>query len=366
MLEESIGRQWRSMAGLCLCLAAFLPAELVAPPPPDVAGAVRSDAVRTDSLPTSEHFRLERLAEGVYAAVQNDRGFAVSNAGIVDLGDRTVIFDTFLTPAAARDLRDAADTVTGRTASFVVNSHFHNDHIRGNQVFDPGAEIISTTWTRAAIAEREPEAIAREREHAPERLAALEVQRETASPEERPELRMWIAYYRGMIASHAELRTKLPTLTIDSTLVLHGSERTAELRPTGNGHTPGDLVLYVPEEKVVFTGDVLFTNRHPWLGDGIPEAWSEVLRTVHGWDVETAVPGHGRVSQPEALLTMVDYLSDLSELVEARAAAGDSEEEIAEQPVPERYADWWYGRFYPSNLRFLNRQVMGKNQEENE
>jgi len=88
-----------------------------------------------NTLPTSEHFQLERLADGVYAAIDIEGQAAHSNAGIVDLGDRTLIFDAFLTPTAAEDLRAAAEHLTGRAATTVVNSHTHTDHCLGNQVF---------------------------------------------------------------------------------------------------------------------------------------------------------------------------------------------------------------------------------------
>jgi cyclase len=84
------------------------------------------------------------LADGVYAAIHIDGGAAIGNAGIVDLGDRTLIYDTFLTPQAAEDLRIAAEALTGRPIDAVLNSHWHNDHIWGNQVFSANTEIIST------------------------------------------------------------------------------------------------------------------------------------------------------------------------------------------------------------------------------
>ena len=79
----------------------------------------------------SEHFELQHLADGVYAAIGSPGSAAFSNAGIIDLGDQTVIFDTFQTPAAAQQLRGAAENLTGRPASHVIISHFHGDHWGG-------------------------------------------------------------------------------------------------------------------------------------------------------------------------------------------------------------------------------------------
>ena len=92
------------------------------------------------------HLEIQKITDGVYAAIHRNGGHGICNAGIIDLGDATVIFDCMLTPAAALELKDAAKELTGREAKYVVNSHYHNDHIRGNQVFT-NATIISTNKT---------------------------------------------------------------------------------------------------------------------------------------------------------------------------------------------------------------------------
>jgi cyclase len=96
----------------------------------------------TNDLPTSRHFQLEQLAEGVYAAIALAGGGSGSNAGMIDLGDRTLVFDTFLTPQAADELRAAAEHLLGRPVAYVINSHWHCDHIQGNQAF--GGETVKS------------------------------------------------------------------------------------------------------------------------------------------------------------------------------------------------------------------------------
>src|SRR5437764_11008414 len=110
-------------------------------------------AQRKHSKPAPENFIIQQLAPGVWAAIQNDQfGKAICNAGIVDMGDKTLIFDPFMTPEAARELRETAERLTGRPVSIVIDSHYHNDHVRGNQEFKPEATIISSSWTREEIA----------------------------------------------------------------------------------------------------------------------------------------------------------------------------------------------------------------------
>src|SRR4030042_1950495 len=124
----------------------------------------------------SRHFHLEQLAEGVYAAINAEEGWAICNAGIVDLGDRTLIYDSFMSPQAANDLRQTAESLTGRSVHLVINSHPHNDHIWGNQAFGPDVDIISTTRTRELTITEGPLEIQGFRDMAQKRLEALEAQ----------------------------------------------------------------------------------------------------------------------------------------------------------------------------------------------
>lgn len=95
----------------------------------------------------SRHFNLEKVSEGIYAAIAKDDGGAFGNAGFIDLGDKTIIFDTFNTQQAAEDLRNIAVNITNKPVSWVINSHFHSDHTRGNQVFKD-CHIISSQTTQ--------------------------------------------------------------------------------------------------------------------------------------------------------------------------------------------------------------------------
>ncbi|MHB1393925.1 MAG: MBL fold metallo-hydrolase [Clostridia bacterium] len=90
-----------------------------------------------------DYFTVEELAVGVYAAIATEEGGALSNSGIIDLGDMTVVFDTFLSVDAARKLRKLAEDITGRKTAYVMNSHSHFDHILGNCAFDLDTQIIA-------------------------------------------------------------------------------------------------------------------------------------------------------------------------------------------------------------------------------
>ena len=109
-------------------------------------------------ISTSDNFTIEKIGPGVWAAINNDNyGKAISNAGIIDLGNKTLVFDAFMTPSAAWELRNIAKQLTRKQVTMVVNSHYHTDHVRGNQAFVPTASILSTSKTREMIRENEGE-----------------------------------------------------------------------------------------------------------------------------------------------------------------------------------------------------------------
>lgn len=310
------------------------------------------------SSPSPKHFKIEKLAPGVWAAIHNDQyGGAICNAGIVDLGDKTIVFDPFMTPEAAKDLKDIARQLTGRHVSLVVNSHFHNDHIRGNQVFVPAAAIVSTEWTRKKMMVSEPDEQKWEKENAG-RLAAAEREKiKTATGSLKEESIMWLAYYEGMERSLPQLKLTLPDITFSDSLWIHGKERSVKLLEFRNGHTSSDVVMIVPKEGIAFMGDLFFVKRHPWLGDGDPKLWHSHLNYFK--DNETIrflVPGHGPVTGREAVQPLQNYMVDVAEVVENGYAKGLPDSLIVKETVPEQYGEWWFGRFYLYNLRFLCRQ----------
>jgi cyclase len=308
-------------------------------------------------LPTSEHFQLQRLAPGVFAAVLPDimaNIGATANAGIIDLGDATLVFDTFLTPPAADDLCAIAERLTGRPPDYVVNSHFHSDHIRGNQAFPARAAIVSTAKTRELIATRGAEDIEDDARASGPELQELEEQIVTEQdPRRRESLRLEAAEIRAVRDSLPALALRLPELTFDSRLTLHGSQRTAEVITLGGGHTESDAFLIVPAERIAFLGDLLFVGHHPYLADGDPRALDRTLAAIEHLGVETIVPGHGPVGTATDVRLMRRYLATLEELTQAVRGRGGSVDEAAAQVAPPPFDEWSFDFFLASNLRFL-------------
>jgi glyoxylase-like metal-dependent hydrolase (beta-lactamase superfamily II) len=304
--------------------------------------------------PAPANFKIQELAPGVWAAIQNDQfGKAICNAGIIDLGDKTIVFDPFMTPEAARELRATAESLTGRPVSIVIDSHYHNDHTRGNQEFKPEATIISTTWTREEIAKSEPEEQAWEKRHAPALLQATKKLYQSRNGTERDELAMWIGYYEGMTESLDDLKTVLPDITFNDTLWITGTTRSVKLEEFRNGHTSSDVVLYLPAEQIAFMGDLLFVKRHPWMSDGDPLNWQLILKKWYeDKDVKTFVPGHGPVGNKDDVKELQDYFGKMMELT-AAANTDSLQSLLLMQPVPAPYQNWYFNRFYEPNMKFL-------------
>jgi glyoxylase-like metal-dependent hydrolase (beta-lactamase superfamily II) len=129
----------------------------------------------------SPHFKLERIGDGIYAAIHKPGGQAICNGGFVDLGDEVLVFDSFLSTAAARDLKQAIRVLIGKPVRWVVNGHSHNDHIRGNQVFTPVASIISSSEIRDYLVAQGIQDAEKEMDYAPGRQDFYQTQLQEAS-----------------------------------------------------------------------------------------------------------------------------------------------------------------------------------------
>ncbi len=306
------------------------------------------------SAANSRHFELHPLAKGVFAAIATDGGAAICNSGIIDLGGRTLVFDTFLTPQAATDLRQAVTDVIGATSCVVVNSHYHNDHIWGNQVFAPDAPIVASRRTRALIATAGADEFTWYSSNSVQRLEALRAQYETSNEEQRKQLRMWIGYYEGLVEALPHLTVCMPDITFDDHLEIHGTRHTAELIAYEGAHTEHDTVLHLPELGIVFAGDLLFVGCHPYLGDGDPLQLLKALGRLQQLHATSYIPGHGPVGTADDLSRLIDYVEHCVETARALVDSGSvSEDRFTQLKIAERFADWQMPQFYEANIRSL-------------
>lgn len=312
-----------------------------------------------ESQPTkSSHFQLHPLVEGVFAAIATNGGSAICNAGVIDLGELVLVYDTFLTPRAARDLRLVIAGLFGPLPCLVVNSHYHNDHIWGNQVFAAEAPIIASRRTRELIATEGAEELKWYSANSAQRFEALRAQYQDADEQQRQELLLWMGEYGGVVEALPELVVCMPNITFDDRLEIHGSRYTAELIAYEGGHTGHDSILHLPQAGIVFMSDLLFVGFHPYLADGDPAQLLKALRAVNQLNATCFVPGHGPVGTSGDLTLMIDYVEDGLETARMLVAAGRaSEAELDQLRVPGKYAHWQLPRFYRTNIRFMCNQL---------
>ena len=306
-------------------------------------------------LSDSKHFRLEQLADGVYAAIHIAGGAAIGNAGIVDLGDRTLVYDTLFTPQAGEDLRTAAEALTGRPVDAVIDSHWHNDHIWGNQAFSANTDIIASAETRRMIiATRGHGAYDAFMANAEASLESTRAQfQATEDQSQRRQLALWIDYWQGVVAEKPILQVRAPNVTFTGHMAFHGTARSAELIAYAGGHTESDAVLFLPQEGIAFMSDLLFIGHQPYLGGGDPDRLHHILEEVSALAPKLLVPGHGPVGTAESLKVMSQYVSTLDGLARQMVEDGEAEETIDTLAVPQPYDDWLFASFFPGNMHFL-------------
>lgn len=307
-----------------------------------------------NTLIQSEHFTLHRLAEGVYVAIATELGAGFSNAGLIDLGDRTVVFDAFENPQAAEDLLQAAIQLTQRAPALVVISHSHPDHWAGLQVFS-GSAILATPATRQAMIPFAAEMLkdkqdpSQAEEYLRETEARLAVE---TDPYKRQTLQISCARQRYSLQALPTFEPTLPNQTFEGQVVFYGTRRSAELITTGKGHTESDCILRLPEDRVAFIGDIGFFQSQPFLAYGFPTEWVTLLDTMAGWDIETFVPGHGPVGSPADLALEATYIRALEGLVQRVVQAGGAVEEALRQALPPPFDAWQVvGRRFEANVR---------------
>jgi len=304
-----------------------------------------------------ENFHVIMLAEGVYACIHKPGGRAIGNSGIVDNGEATIIFDTFLSPDAAEEMLRLVGELKLSPVKYVINSHFDNDHIRGNQVFPPDVRIISTKRTAELIAEEEPKAIAAERIYAPKQVEYYDSLESAIKGYTSSAFYMTIKlmkpYFEELAESHIKIRTRVPDTYIFEEMRLDGSRLKVVLVDKGKGHTESDLIMYLPEEKILFAGDLLFNEAHPYLGYGYTEELKERLAELEIMKPLIIVPGHGDPGGTEMIRSMADYIEELERIVREIKDAGQNAEDIDNIPLPEKYRSWIVGNYFYSNLRYL-------------
>ncbi len=318
-----------------------------------------------ESVWESEHFRLHPLAEGVYAAIATELGAGFSNAGLIDLGEQTLVFDAFVNPLTAEDLLEASIQLTGRKPSTVVISHWHPDHWGGLQVFGECA-ILATHATRLAMLplakemeqdRQDPSRMERELQSAEKRLA------DETDPGQRRNLQIAVSRQRYDLQTLPTLQPTLPNQTFDGKIVFHGTVRSAELVSTGRGHTESDCILRLPKDRVAFIGDIGFFQSQPFMPYGFPPEWITLLNDLANGKAKTFVPGHGPLGRKADLRLEAQYIQAMENMIQQVIRRGGTVRDALRETLPPPFDAWQkLGHRFEANVRSsFKRQSQHKN-----
>jgi len=311
------------------------------------------------SLKESNHFTLENLADGVFACLHKPGGAAYSNAGIIDLGDRTVVVDAFDTMAAGRHLRQTAENLFGRPVDTLVLTHPHSDHWVGASVFDPSTTMIATQKTRE-VCEEWGKDMMEDFQHPEEWDAWVNEMVEQLKTErdenKRISLESSILRARHTMAEMAQFQPRYADQTFEDEVILKGSKRTAKLRSFGRGHSEDDAVLILPEDQIAFIGDIGFFDTQPFLGFCEFENYREQLEFFQASDFEIIVPGHGLVAYSKEYLNLqLQYMDLMADLVREVVQGGGTFEQAKQITLPAPFDRWLMGGMgrFETNIRYL-------------
>jgi glyoxylase-like metal-dependent hydrolase (beta-lactamase superfamily II) len=254
-------------------------------------------------------------------------------------------------------------TVTDKPVKWVVNTHFHWDHYQGNQAYvgawPAGTEIIASRPTREAIESRGIPRVKHEIATVPAQLERLRGERARATGDaDRKRLDDEIAAREAYLAELRSMQVTLPSLTFDSSLVLYRGTRSVHILWLGKGHTDGDVVVYLPQEKLIATGDLLH-GWVPYMADSHPYDWIRTLQAAAALDFDTVIGGHGDVMKGKERFTLwIDYFRDLMREAGESYARGDTLAEAREKvaaALRPKYAAAFGSRFDDSVVGNVNK-----------
>jgi glyoxylase-like metal-dependent hydrolase (beta-lactamase superfamily II) len=293
---------------LVLSLAAF------ALHPPSTSTATAQSRPPAGTAHTGRAFRFNKVKDGVYHAIGTGALAVVGNSAFIVNDDDVIVVDDHVSPAAAWVLLDEIREVTNKPVTTVINTHFHFDHAHGNQIFEPNVQIIGHEFTRRMLlgnATGMPlyqgylTGIPGQIDTLRKRAAA------ETDPAARAKLQTQLQVAENNYASQKELEPTPPNVTLSTQMTLFRSSREIQIRFLGRGHTAGDVVVFLPNEKVVITGDFL-TSGLSNMSDSYPDEWVASLDALKKLDFDTVLPGHGDAFTDKAKIDHFQaYLRDV-------------------------------------------------------
>ena len=287
---------------------------------------------------------LQELGDGLYAWLQPDGGWGWSNAGLIVDGEASLLvdtlFDNHLTAAMLAAMR-RAEPLAAASIGTLVNTHANGDHCNGNALVG-GAEIISSHVCAQEMRHETP---------------ALMLDYLSAAPQ-LGEMGDFFLQCFGAF-DFAGVTQRYPDTTFSGELRRVVGDKEVRMIEVGPAHTGGDVLVYVPADKTIFTGDILFIEGHPMIWNGPISNWIAACERMLAMDIDTVVPGHGPVTDRRGVVAVRDYLRYISSEARRRYDAGMSLYDAAMDISLTDYSSWGDAERIVANVATLYREFAG-------
>jgi cyclase len=299
------------------------------------AGWARAQAQTTNA----SLFTIEKVADGVFAALAKPQALTNSNAAIFVLDRDVLVVDAHSKPSAsAALLAQIKKEVTDKPVRYLANSHFHWDHTQGDITYkkaDAEIEIIASNATKQLMMTLQRDRLKESLDTVPGLIDAVRSRQSRATTAQEREwcedqLRQLRAYQQEM----KDYPLELPTLTFDKMHVIKDRSGELQLAFNGKAHTAGDIQVFSPSKKVVASGDAII-GFLPNLNDGFPRLWPKTIDSVGAWKFDHLIAGHGPVQHGRARMAQFrNYIEDLTARIERAKKAGTPLAELQKTITP--------------------------------
>jgi len=292
---------------------------------------------------------LHYLGNGAWAYLQPDGSWGWSNAGLITDGDQSLVVDTLfdlkLTGEMLAAMRSAAPRATASIGA-LVNTHSNGDHCNGNELVG-AREIVAS------------KAAAEEMKHESAAVLANAMRNSAAMGPAGEFLRRIFAPF-----DFEGITQTLPTSTFEGSAERQVGAKTVCLIQVGPAHTRGDVLVHVPADRTVFTGDILFIGGHPIVWAGPVSNWIRACQRILEMDVETIVPGHGPITDKRGVSAVKSYLEDVSREARKRFDCGmpcsEAARDISRSNFPRsNYSTWTDAERIAVTVASLYREFSG-------
>ncbi|MGO9857628.1 MAG: MBL fold metallo-hydrolase [Acidimicrobiales bacterium] len=282
---------------------------------------------------------LHEVADGVWAYLQPDGGWGWSNSGLVTGHGASLLVDTLFDLRLTAEMLEAMRrrTPAAERIATVVNTHANGDHCYGNALV-AGSDIISSARCAEEMAQLPPSAMSAMLRNAPALGPAGEFLARIFAP-----------------FSFEDVPLTLPSRTFEERLDVRVGDRPVSLLEVGPAHTAGDVVVHLPDEGIVFTGDILFHGGHPIVWAGPVANWIAACERILELAPAVVVPGHGPLATPAAVADLKGYFEFLTEEARIRFDGGMSPMEAARDIDLGPYSGWGEPERLVANVHALYR-----------